>query len=269
MWLASHILTPLKDYSTDLVEYFFRIGDGTLIERKLGKPEERRREQSRRLSSVVEELVRSVLLLMEEKQLPLTAETHRQLTGEFARLLTPHISTAAELKRQETALAAGVDLIALDNRLAIWRADNDLVTPMWVMLETGLSDRELRTAEKMEILPYVQTPKDVLAVPEKYHPHEHWRNYRRSTVLELTDEKRREIAASTMLTRTQAAELLDVELGEFGRLQSTYRVPVADSYVTRNGHTATLFRLSDIEALRPHLADHNLDDPERWRRSRA
>jgi hypothetical protein len=87
-------------------------------------------------------------------------------------------------------------------------------------------------------------------VPVPCQLHEAFSTPRYYHLQALTDDQRAEIAAATLLSRTDAAARLGVTPAAFDRLRKTHGLQVADRAPTRAGYMMVLFRQPDVDRLR-------------------
>ncbi len=106
--------------------------------------------------------------LSKEHEFPLTRPNWKGLMDEITRQLTPHHLVAEELARIEAAKKMGVDLVAMEERIAAWRKQNDLVTAQEIAERHGLLLDEVIKGQSLGFLNFVPIPDEVIQVPNRY-----------------------------------------------------------------------------------------------------
>lgn len=110
----------------------------------------------------------------------------------------------------------------------------------------GISESEFRFAFEKGMIAAVRTPWEGSTA---YYGN----NYYDRAKLSLTDEQRREIRQSTLLTKWQAAERLGIDAKVFDKIKKKAHLQHAAVYPTNSGWPGYLYRQEDVDGLKDYL----------------
>lgn len=197
-------------------------------------PRRARQPITRRVDPEVEALAAAVIAAFDTQAIDL----------KNAFWLLPRVQDRIE---QEIRERAARRLAEIEAGRTTWQREHGHIEAQALADRLGINVRELPTAERLGFVRQLHWPPE-LRKPDDYAPHLSGLYVAESA---LSDEQRRRIAETALLTREEAAERLDITPARFDRLRRQ---------VGLTPNIAGTYRLCDVEAMHEQVA--TLPSPE-------